>query len=551
MINQDYNKKYELEKTKIGFGIYTEVYKAKNKVTKELRAIKIIKLDAIKYELEKEGETTQGLKDYIDNINNEIENMKICAENNENSVKYYESFQTKNEIAIVLELCDDCLSKFKNKKSFNAKKIREILKQLNNTLKIMKEKKIVHRDLKPDNILIKTEKDKQIIKLCDYGISQIGNMTNLKTHIGTLHYMAPEILEGQTYYTYKCDLWSLGIVIYELFFKEKPYMGQNEVSLLTNIKKNKNNNLKDTGDASLNDLIKQLLEYDPKKRMTWDDYFNHSFFNNNINIKKFDSIGDNSKNTLDNNNQITIKYKKPSNKNKIRIFGKDFVGNNKNKCKIQYYDGCHTLREYIELKNDEGDIIEIKLNGINDITDLSYMFADCDMLISLSDISKWNVEKVTDMSYMFYNCESLKSLPDISKWNVDKVTNMSHMFSNCESLQNLPDIYFWNTINVTNMSDIFSNCKLLRSLPDISNWDISKVTNLSYMLFNCESLKSLPDISNWKTSKVSNMSYMFFNCKSLESLPDISKWPINSIKNMNGMFFGCNFPLTNLSKFLD
>ena len=551
MINQDYNKKYELEKTRIGFGIYTEVYKAKNKVTKELRAIKIIKLDAIKYELEKEGETTQGLKDYIDNINNEIENMKICAENNENSVKYYESFQTKNEIAIVLELCDDCLSKFKNKKSFNAKKIREILKQLNNTLKIMKEKKIVHRDLKPDNILIKTEKDKQIIKLCDYGISQIGNMTNLKTHIGTLHYMAPEILEGQTYYTYKCDLWSLGIVIYELFFKEKPYMGQNEVSLLTNIKKNKNNNLKDTGDASLNDLIKQLLEYDPKKRMTWDDYFNHSFFNNNINIKKFDSIGDNSKNTLDNNNQITIKYKKPTNKNKIRIFGKDFVGNNKNKCKIQYYDGCHTLREYIELKNDEGDIIEIKLNGINDITDLSYMFADCDMLISLSDISKWNVEKVTDMSYMFYNCESLESLPDISKWNVDKVTNMSHMFSNCESLQNLPDIYFWNTINVTNMSDIFSNCKLLRSLPDISNWDISKVTNLSYMLFNCESLKSLPDISNWKTSKVSNMSYMFFNCKSLESLPDISKWPINSIKNMNGMFFGCNFPLTNLSKFLD
>ena len=99
-------------------------------------------------------------------------------------------------------------------------------------------------------------------------------MTRLKTHIGTLHYMAPEILEGQTYYTYKCDLWSLGIVIYELFFKERPYMGQNEIALLANIKLKKNNKLKDTGDASLNDLIKQLLEYDPEKRMTWDDYFN-------------------------------------------------------------------------------------------------------------------------------------------------------------------------------------------------------------------------------------------------------------------------------------
>ena len=53
---------------------------------------------------------------------NEIENMKICSENNDNSVKYYESFETENEFAIVLELCDESLTKFKKIKVLIQKK---------------------------------------------------------------------------------------------------------------------------------------------------------------------------------------------------------------------------------------------------------------------------------------------------------------------------------------------------------------------------------------------------------------------------------------------
>ena len=340
MSNQDYKKKYELLE-RIEYGAYTEVYKAKNINTKELRAIKIVKLDVIKDEFERDegDDARQKFKDYIAGIKNEIEYMKICAQNNKNSVKYYESFENDKEFAIVLELCDDCLSKFKNKNSFNTNKIYQILNQLNNTFKIMKEKKIVHRDLKPDNILLKIEKDNtHTIKLCDYGISKIGNLTKLITHIGTLHYMAPEILEGQKYYTYKCDLWSLGIVIYELFFKEKPYKGANEVTLLSDINLKTNRVLRDTGDANLNDLIKKLLEINPEKRLTWDEYFNHPYLNDNINIKKSKTTNNNnnSNNKIDSNNEITIHYKNPENKNKIRIFGKQFVENNKNRCQIKY-----------------------------------------------------------------------------------------------------------------------------------------------------------------------------------------------------------------------
>jgi len=59
------------------------------------------------------------------------------------------------------------------------------------------------------------------------------------------------------------------------------------------------------------------------------------------------------------------------------------------------------------------------------------MFSESSSLLSLPDISKWNINKVKNMSYMFYGCSSLTSLPDISKWNTNHAINMSYMFSQC------------------------------------------------------------------------------------------------------------------------
>ena len=126
--SHDYTKYYdnlvEIRRRKLSI-----VYKGREIKTKELRAIKVIQLDILKKNIIAKGDEDpeKKLKEYIDGYINECENMRICS----------------------------------NNEGFNAKEIYEILKQLNNVFKIMKENKIIHTDLKLENILIKYENNRR------------------------------------------------------------------------------------------------------------------------------------------------------------------------------------------------------------------------------------------------------------------------------------------------------------------------------------------------------------------------------------------------------
>ena len=141
-INQDFRQYYDIIEL-IGKGTFGYVIKGKLKNNNELRAIKIIDLDRTRENLI-----------YIKQLIQEFENMKICSINNKNSVKCYEYFNNEREFVIIMELCDKNLSqllyeRMKNEnKGFNKDEILKIMKELNNTFKIMKENKIIHRDLK-------------------------------------------------------------------------------------------------------------------------------------------------------------------------------------------------------------------------------------------------------------------------------------------------------------------------------------------------------------------------------------------------------------------
>ena len=99
----------------------------------------------------------------------------------------------------------------------------------------------------------------------------------------------------------------------------------------------------------------------------------------------------------------------------IRIFGENFVKNNRNICTIIIDEKENELMEKYNIKNYNKKKLEIKLININDVIDMSYMFSKCSSLTNLPDISKWNTNNVKNMSGIFYGCSSLSNLPDISK----------------------------------------------------------------------------------------------------------------------------------------
>ena len=294
----DFRKYYIIEGDYIGQGAFGTVYKARKKDTKEIRAIKVIDIKKFVKDSENNGKvlSEKEIKDFIDTIIKEINVMQILeGENheNKNTVKFYEYYYKQNiEIAIVMELCDENLAKMigkKNNKKLTFDEIRNILHQLNNTFKIMVNKKIAHRDIKPQNILVKyqneNDKNNYIIKLCDYGVSKKLEMTKglLSRIVGTMNFMAPEIMFKNDKFDLKCDLWSLGIIIYYLYFGVNPF-GEYETAYYHNIKNEGQEDFDFSNNKDFDDLIKKLLIKEPEKRISWEDYFNHPFLKINQNI---------------------------------------------------------------------------------------------------------------------------------------------------------------------------------------------------------------------------------------------------------------------------
>ena len=100
---------------------------------------------------------------------------------------------------------------------------------------------------------------------------------NYMSHVGTHCYTAPEILNDEIY-NYKCDLWSLGITIYQMYTRELPYEAPSEKGILNQIDEKGKTVLNVIEDGKLKNLLMKLLEKDQNKRISWEDYFKDPFF---------------------------------------------------------------------------------------------------------------------------------------------------------------------------------------------------------------------------------------------------------------------------------
>ena len=211
----------------------------------------------------------------------EIEAMRESCQH-ENIINYYESFSLNRYLYIVMEYAhnsslDKIIQEHASRSEyFSQAQIVHYMSEISAALNYCHSKKMIHRDVKPGNILL-TQVGK--IKLTDFGLAKTLAVEEIcQTFLGTPLYMCPEVLKGMSY-SYKADIWSCGVVMYELMALDAPWflLGNKPSSIpdLKNIIINNSPNfslLETLGyKKNLVKVVKWMLHKNQNKRATAND----------------------------------------------------------------------------------------------------------------------------------------------------------------------------------------------------------------------------------------------------------------------------------------
>ncbi|TYJ43290.1 hypothetical protein E1A91_A03G143200v1 [Gossypium mustelinum] len=287
---------------KIDEGTYGVVYRAKDKKTGEIVALKKVKM-----EKEREGFPLTSLREI--NILLSFHHPSIV------DVKEVVVGSNLDSIFMVMEYMEHDLKGLMEtmKQPFSQSEVKCLMLQLLEGVTYLHDNWVLHRDLKTSNLLLNNQGE---LKICDFGLArQYGSPLKPYTHlVVTLWYRAPELLLGARQYSTAIDMWSLGCIMAELLSKEPLFNGKTEFdqldkifrtlgtpnetiwpgfSMLPGVKvnfvKHQYNLLRKkfpatsfTGTPVLSDagfdLLNKLLTYDPEKRITAEAALNHEWF---------------------------------------------------------------------------------------------------------------------------------------------------------------------------------------------------------------------------------------------------------------------------------
>lgn len=209
--------RYELLE-KIGDGGMAVVYKAKDKLLNRFIAVKILRPEFTKDAA------------FVENFKRE--SQAAAGLSHPNVVGVYDVGREGNINYIVMELIEGkTLNEIiKEEAPMDYRKVIDITKQVASALKVAHKNKIIHRDVKPHNIMVTNE---GVVKLADFGIAKAVNDATLSTGskiIGSVHYFSPEQARGN-YVDERSDIYSLGIVMYEMLTGTVPFDGDNPVTV--------------------------------------------------------------------------------------------------------------------------------------------------------------------------------------------------------------------------------------------------------------------------------------------------------------------------------
>ncbi|EPY2295743.1 Stk1 family PASTA domain-containing Ser/Thr kinase [Clostridium sporogenes] len=255
MIGTKLGNRYELLE-KVGEGGMATVYKAKCHYLNRFVAIKILK------------DQFCSDKEFVEKFKREATSVASLSDNN--IVNIYDVGSENNIHYIVMEYVDGKTLKelIVEKGKIEPKETVRISKQIASALVCAHRNNIIHRDIKPHNILVTKE---GIIKVTDFGIAKASNsatITNSSKVMGSAHYFSPEQAKG-SFVDSRTDIYSLGIVMYEMLVGKVPFDGESPVSVAVKHIQNEVVAPKEIDDKipeSLNSVVLKCLEKNPVKR---------------------------------------------------------------------------------------------------------------------------------------------------------------------------------------------------------------------------------------------------------------------------------------------
>ncbi|WP_273227266.1 Stk1 family PASTA domain-containing Ser/Thr kinase [Mogibacterium timidum] len=209
--------RYELLE-KIGDGGMAVVYKGKDRLLNRFIAIKILRPEFTKD------------ASFVENFKRE--SQAAAGLSHPNIVSVYDVGKEGNINYIVMELVEgkNLSTIIAEEAPLDYRRVIDLTKQVASALRIAHKNKIIHRDVKPHNIMVTSD---GVAKLADFGIAKAVNDATLSTNskvIGSVHYFSPEQARGN-YVDERSDIYSLGIVMYEMLTGRVPFDGDNPVSI--------------------------------------------------------------------------------------------------------------------------------------------------------------------------------------------------------------------------------------------------------------------------------------------------------------------------------
>jgi len=244
----------------IGEGSFGKVYKARRKNTGFTVAMKFIS---------KHGKSDKDVR----NLRQEIGILRKL--NHDNIILMFDAFETDRDFCVVTEYGQgELFDILQDDQSLPEATVQKIAKQLVRALYYLHSNRIIHRDMKPQNVLIGSN---GTLKLCDFGFARaMSSNTLVLTSIkGTPLYMSPELVKEQPYDA-TSDLWSLGVILYELYVGQPPFYTNSIYSLINHIVKDP---VKYPSSISrdFKSFLYGLLQKNPSKRLTWPYLLQHPF----------------------------------------------------------------------------------------------------------------------------------------------------------------------------------------------------------------------------------------------------------------------------------